>query len=264
MSYHLQIPIEIIRDRNISPLSKICYSFLQFRSNNKGYCWASNSNISSELNISKANVSKMIKDLKNNNYIRIEHKRKGKSIEVRYIYPLINKEPQKKQEPLPTSTFNLFWDEYPVKKGKKAAEKSFIKANIGVDKLIKAIQDQSKERKLKKEAGDFVPEWKNPSTWLNQGCWEDVVEVSMTNQEKKERIKEIKAKVKSNEISHSELFMVIKEDIKHDYPSYITYSLLREHGRDSEAIDNYQESYENEKNIKSQKENDKLLQALNS
>ena len=75
------------------------------------------------------------------------------------------------------SDFDLFWSHYPYKKGKIYAEKCFERAKKKgmppVDTLIDAIHNQIKEKSYLKSQNKFCPEWKNPSTWLNQGCWQD-------------------------------------------------------------------------------------------
>ena len=75
--------------------------------------------------------------------------------------------------------FEQFWSHYPNKKGKLAAQKKFItlqksKQLPDIDTLIKSIHDQVREKKYLQSQNQFCPAWKNPSTWLNQGCWTDV------------------------------------------------------------------------------------------
>jgi len=75
--------------------------------------------------------------------------------------------------------FELFYSHYPLKKSKGAAKKKFeslhkSKQLPDVNVLIKSIQDQIKEKKHLQSQNRFVPEWKHPSTWLNQACWSDV------------------------------------------------------------------------------------------
>ena len=78
-------------------------------------------------------------------------------------------------DPLPPDTdFDLFWKAYPKKVGKEAARKSWKKLKIGkalADQIIKAVEDNARNNpQWKRENGRFIP---NPSTWLNQGRWED-------------------------------------------------------------------------------------------
>ena len=75
--------------------------------------------------------------------------------------------------------FELFWSHYPLKKAKGAAKKKFeslqkTKQLPDVNVLIKSIQDQMKEKAHLRNQNRFCPEWKHPSTWLNQSCWQDV------------------------------------------------------------------------------------------
>jgi hypothetical protein len=80
-----------------------------------------------------------------------------------------------------TDNFEVFWKAYPNKKGKAGAlakwnvlKKQKTLPNIQV--ILNAIQSQKEWRNTAKQ-GEFRPEWKHPSTWLNQGCWDDEVEV---------------------------------------------------------------------------------------
>lgn len=82
------------------------------------------------------------------------------------------------------TNFDQFWSAYPVKKSKSKAKMIYMKL-VGNDPslsqaILDAIEAQKKEREANKMAGKFVPEWKHPTTWLNQGCWED--EVTYTEQ----------------------------------------------------------------------------------
>lgn len=71
--------------------------------------------------------------------------------------------------------FLQFWNLYPNKKEKSEAFKKWNRLNgtrPPIEKILKAVQDQIDWRKNVKP-GEFRPEWKHPSTWLNKGCWED-------------------------------------------------------------------------------------------
>jgi Helix-turn-helix domain len=72
-----------------------------------------------------------------------------------------------------TDSFESFWKAYPNKTGKKAALKAFKNARIGNGKLLiilNAVDVQKGSEMWRKENGRFIP---NPSTWLNQGRWDD-------------------------------------------------------------------------------------------
>jgi hypothetical protein len=70
--------------------------------------------------------------------------------------------------------FDKFWQAYPKKKGKGAAEKAFNNAkklsDFNLDAIIMAIEKQKKSQDWKKDGGQFIP---HPSTWINQKRWLD-------------------------------------------------------------------------------------------
>lgn len=70
--------------------------------------------------------------------------------------------------------FDVFWSSYPKKVGKEAARKSFKKVDVPVETLVAAVEMQKRSAQWKKDKGRYIP---NPATWLNQGRWDDEVEV---------------------------------------------------------------------------------------
>lgn len=70
------------------------------------------------------------------------------------------------------SAFDVFWKAYPKKTGKEAARKSFERAIAKTDigTMLSAIEVQKQSEQWTKNNGQFIP---NPTTWLNQGRWED-------------------------------------------------------------------------------------------
>jgi hypothetical protein len=68
--------------------------------------------------------------------------------------------------------FELFWQSYPRKVGKKAALNAWNKATDKphVDDVIKAVTAQKAGKEWMKEGGQYIP---HPTTWLNQGRWND-------------------------------------------------------------------------------------------
>ncbi len=69
--------------------------------------------------------------------------------------------------------FEKFWNEYPKKKSKGQAEKTWAKINPDeqlVETMISTIRRAKKSEDWKKEKGKFIP---HPSTWLNAKGWED-------------------------------------------------------------------------------------------
>lgn len=89
---------------------------------------------------------------------------------------------EEKKKPKPASEHPLFdywYQHYPAKKGRGQAAKAFAKIDPDqelADRMIQAIHDQQKEREWKQAAGEFVPQWPNPATWLNGERWLDEVQ----------------------------------------------------------------------------------------
>ena len=92
------------------------------------------------------------------------------------IHTLKEKEKEKEKEK-PENAFELFWEAYPKKVGKGAAEKSWKTQKPEIVIILKAIESQKQSPQWKKEAGQFIP---NPATWINQKRWEDEAVVVKT------------------------------------------------------------------------------------
>lgn len=82
------------------------------------------------------------------------------------------------------SNFDSFWKDYPNRKGKGAARTAYEKQEklYGdpidfIKTVLSAIAVQGRYRNQQQSAGVFIPQWKNPATWLNQECWTDEVQV---------------------------------------------------------------------------------------
>jgi len=93
--------------------------------------------------------------------------------------------------------FEVFWKAYPRKTGKDAARKAFAKRNPSqelLDKMLAAIEQQKKSEQWQKNRGQFIP---LPTTWLNQGRWEDEVgvEVQPEPQDRYANLKRLYAEV---------------------------------------------------------------------
>lgn len=66
--------------------------------------------------------------------------------------------------------FEIFWSAYPKKKNKEGARKAFAKVKVPLQVLLDAIERQKKSRDWIKDGGQYIP---YPSTWLNNGAWEN-------------------------------------------------------------------------------------------
>lgn len=83
-------------------------------------------------------------------------------------------EKENEKESIPPTPFDLFWEEYPKKVGKDDARRAFEKAitKTTLSEMLKAVSTQRHSRQWQEDGGKYVP---NPSTWLNQGRWQDVL-----------------------------------------------------------------------------------------
>ena len=80
--------------------------------------------------------------------------------------------------------FQAFWDQYPRKVAKRAAQSSWNRLSESEQKeALDAISDHLKYWKLKETAKEFIP---HPATWLNQGRWEDELDMEVKKIKKPE------------------------------------------------------------------------------
>lgn len=78
----------------------------------------------------------------------------------------------------PRKGFEEFWKAYPLKMGKQAAIKSWekIKPDTAlIEKIIQAVEDAKLSKQWQKDNGQYIP---HPTTWLNQGRWDDEYETA--------------------------------------------------------------------------------------
>lgn len=77
-SPYIVIPSEVFFDSGITPRAKLLYGLLSCMTNYKNYCWARNSTLSKYLSstegksVSDSTVRRLLKDLKDRGYIRVE------------------------------------------------------------------------------------------------------------------------------------------------------------------------------------------------
>jgi hypothetical protein len=81
------------------------------------------------------------------------------------------------KQPALVAGFDEFWDRYPKKVGKGAAETAWKKAKVNghLSDVLSALDNQKRSEQWAKDGGQFIP---NPSTWINQRRWEDVLPVA--------------------------------------------------------------------------------------
>lgn len=96
----------------------------------------------------------------------------------RHTTPLHSIPRTEKESPSDSPSFAVFWEAYPRKVGKDAARKAFAKRKPDADLLdvmLSALSAQSRSEQWRKDGGRFIP---HPSTWLNEGRWQDEPEKS--------------------------------------------------------------------------------------
>jgi len=76
--------------------------------------------------------------------------------------------------------FDVFRKNYPgVKRGLNIEFTNFIKKHEDWKEVLpilsQRLQYQKEARQLRKENKLFVPEWKHLQTWINQRCWEELI-----------------------------------------------------------------------------------------
>ena len=98
--------------------------------------------------------------------------------------------------------FDEFWQAYPRKVAKKEARKAFEKAirEVSLPEILEAIEAY---KRGKPEYCDFC----HPSTWLNQGRWEDEYEQPVDHAEIRKRDYEIRI---ARQIAERDRFKVVK------------------------------------------------------
>lgn len=85
----------------------------------------------------------------------------------------VGKEGKEKKGTRVDALFETFWKAYPRKVAKDDARKAFDKRKPDgemLDKMLVALEVQSKSDAWTKDGGQFIP---HPSTWLNGGRWQD-------------------------------------------------------------------------------------------
>ena len=77
-----------------------------------------------------------------------------------------------------SANFLIFCEKYPGKINKDYAYECWKrkkKQRPSIDGILESIENQIKEKEQLGKAKEFVPQWKMASTWINQMCWNDIV-----------------------------------------------------------------------------------------
>jgi hypothetical protein len=72
--------------------------------------------------------------------------------------------------------FQTFWELYPRKVAKRSAQASWNRlSELEQKEALDALTNHLKYWKLKETSKEFIP---HPATWLNQGRWEDEIDLT--------------------------------------------------------------------------------------
>ena len=207
-SYYAIIPANVRYDERLKLLSRMLYGEITALSNEKGYCWANNKYFGTLYRVSIQTISGCIKQLIDCGYItsQIIYKENSKEVEQRILKIVDNfNTPTKKIEegieenlntPLKenfkdnnTSINNTinnilsdkelleekfleFYNSYPRRLNKTKTKACYLKAltTTTPETILKGVENYKKYIEINKTEERFI---KHPTTWLNQGCWED-------------------------------------------------------------------------------------------
>ena len=227
------IPKEIWLDKNLKIIEKVFIVEIDSLDNKEG-CFASNSYFAKFFGITPQRCSQIINSLLKKGLIEATYYREGKQIVKRVLNILttyqgnVNKVLNKCEEPIKKmrrrykgnvkdnntssnttnntynntleSDFNILWDSYPKKDGKKTAYKHYIadmKRGKNHDDILTAINNYKKKIEVEKTDPKYI---KNGSTFFFN--WEDFLTIELpksksreyTNDERKEHMKQFESK----------------------------------------------------------------------
>lgn len=96
------------------------------------------------------------------------------------LYGVGNTSVEEKKEEKADDAFSIFWDAYPRRVGRTAAEKAFNKLKPSgpvLEAMLVALAQQKRQPQWTKDGGQFIP---HASTWINQRRWEDEIAAPQT------------------------------------------------------------------------------------
>lgn len=85
-SYYAIIPANVRYDKELKDKAKLLYGEITALCNERGYCWATNNYFAELYGVSKETISRLVSNLANKGYIRVEIIYEGKQIVERRLY----------------------------------------------------------------------------------------------------------------------------------------------------------------------------------
>lgn len=82
---HVKIPISVLMDKSISPSAKLLYGVIVVLSYVRDYCFADNTYLAETLNTTNRTITRLIKELKDNDYIYIVNDKYKRKIYIKDV-----------------------------------------------------------------------------------------------------------------------------------------------------------------------------------
>ena len=172
-----------------SSLSKLILLMICNYANEKGEAYPSQEHLAKLCQCSKRSVVRHIQELENQNFISIRKEKNGaygfnvyklNMGLVPNMHLASDRVAHNTQDIQITSKFDKFWEKVPRKIAKKKCQKIYnnlVKSKeVSEDRLISAMERYAESVKNTETA--FIV---HGATWLNQGRWEDKIEVKVKN-----------------------------------------------------------------------------------
>lgn len=159
-------------------MTKICFKVMHSQINRDAERWEDIRKKRKEAGEKSAEARAKQKEANQTNANFVKHKETNPTVSVNDNVTVDDNVTQSPQKPpvgadVTAERFDAFWNAYPKKIGKGAAERAFKKIKPSGDllqKMLDAVEQQRQSDQWRRDNGQYIP---NPATWLNQTRWED-------------------------------------------------------------------------------------------
>jgi len=178
-----------VKQNTDSSISKLVLLMICNYANEKGEAYPSQEHLAKLCQCSKRSVVRHIQELEKQNFISIRKEKNGaygfnvyklNMGLVPNIHLASDRVAHNTQDKHITSKFDKFWEKVPRKIARKKCEKIYnnlVKSNeVSEDELINGMANYAES--VKDTEQSFIC---HATTWLNQGRWEDKIEVKVKN-----------------------------------------------------------------------------------
>lgn len=169
-------------------MTKICFKVMHSQINRDAERWEDIRKKRKEAGEKSAEARAKQKEANQTNANFVKHKETNPTVSVNDNVTVDDNVTQSPQKPpvgadVTAERFDAFWNAYPKKIGKGAAEKAFKKIKPSGDllqRMLSAVEVQKQSDQWRRDNGQYIP---NPATWLNQTRWEDEGTAQPNNQD---------------------------------------------------------------------------------